>query len=50
MFARVDDCTKIYKAEEEHVSFIFVNIVNHLSMLAKNSKKYFLAEDEVIAS
>lgn len=50
MFANVNDCTKIYKAEEEHVKVVFVTIENHLAMLAKNFKKYFLADDKLIAS
>nr|XP_042902813.1 zinc finger BED domain-containing protein 5-like [Parasteatoda tepidariorum] len=50
MFANGDDCTKIYKAEEEHVKGVFVTIENHLTMLVKSFKKYFLADDKLIAS
>ena len=50
MFENVDDCTKTYKVVEEHVKFVFVTTENHLIMLAKNFKKYFLADDKLIAS
>lgn len=41
VFANVDDCTKTYKVEEEHVKVVFITIENHLALLAKNFKKYF---------
>lgn len=50
MFANVDECIKTYKAEELHVKVVFVTIENHLAMLAKNFKKYFLADDNLVAS
>ncbi|KAF8789976.1 Zinc finger BED domain-containing protein 5 [Argiope bruennichi] len=50
VFANVDDCTKTYKAEEEHVKVVCVTTENQLAMLAKNFKKYFLVDDKMIAS
>lgn len=50
MFANLNDCIKTYKAEEQHVKVVFVTIENHLAMLAKNFKKYFLADDKLISS
>lgn len=50
MFANVDEFVKTYKAEEQHIKVLFVTIENHLNMLAKNFKKYFFANDNLIAS
>ncbi|XP_071037173.1 zinc finger BED domain-containing protein 5-like [Parasteatoda tepidariorum] len=50
MLTNVDNCTKTYKAEEEHVKVLFVTIENHLAMMARNFKKYFPADDKLIAS
>ncbi|XP_071037865.1 zinc finger BED domain-containing protein 5-like [Parasteatoda tepidariorum] len=50
MFENVDNCTKTFKAEEEHVKVVFATIENHLAMLARNFKKYFPADDKLIAS
>nr|XP_042913465.1 zinc finger BED domain-containing protein 5-like [Parasteatoda tepidariorum] len=47
--SNVDNCTNTYKAEE-HINAVFVTTENHLAMLAKNLKKYFLADDKLIAS
>ncbi|GFX14833.1 uncharacterized protein TNCV_1485751 [Trichonephila clavipes] len=35
---------------EQHVEVVFKTVENHLVMLAWNFKKYFLAEDNLIAS
>ncbi|XP_071040604.1 zinc finger BED domain-containing protein 5-like [Parasteatoda tepidariorum] len=50
MFTNVDNCTKTYKAEEEHVKVLFATIENHLAMITRNFKKYFPADDKLIAS
>lgn len=49
MFANVDECVKIFKAEE-HEKVLFVTIESHLAMLVHNFKKYFLADDNLVAS
>ena len=49
MFANVDDCVKTYKGGEQNVKFVFVTIENHSALLAKNFKKYYLADDKLIA-
>ncbi|GFU77378.1 zinc finger BED domain-containing protein 5 [Trichonephila clavipes] len=41
---------KTYKSEEQHMEVVFKTIENHLVMLAWNFKKYFHAEDSLIAS
>ncbi|GFV91335.1 zinc finger BED domain-containing protein 5 [Trichonephila clavipes] len=43
-------CVKTYKSEEQHVKVVFKTMQNHLAMLAKNFKKYFLDEDSLVAS
>ncbi|XP_035206339.1 zinc finger BED domain-containing protein 5-like [Stegodyphus dumicola] len=47
MFANLNVCIKTYKA---HVTVVFVTIEHHLATLAKNFKKYFLADDKLISS
>ncbi|GFY00588.1 DDE_3 domain-containing protein [Trichonephila clavipes] len=41
---------KTYKSEEQHAEVVFKTIENHLVMFVWNFKKYFLAEDNLIAS
>ncbi|GFS96847.1 uncharacterized protein TNCV_4177581 [Trichonephila clavipes] len=43
-------CAKTYKSEEQHVKGVSKTKQNHLAMLAKNFKKYFLDEDNLVAS
>jgi zinc finger BED domain-containing protein 5/7/8/9 len=50
MFPNVNECVKTYEIEEEHVKVVFVTIENHLTMLAKNFRKYFLVDDNFVAS
>ncbi|GFU34912.1 zinc finger BED domain-containing protein 5 [Trichonephila clavipes] len=50
MFENADKCVQIYKTEEQNVEVVYKNIEYHLAMLAKNFKKYFFAEDNLIAS
>ncbi|GFU69580.1 SCAN domain-containing protein 3 [Trichonephila clavipes] len=50
MFENADKCVKTYKTEEQHVEVVYKTIEYHLAMLAKNFKKYFFAEDNLIAS
>ncbi|GFU41849.1 zinc finger BED domain-containing protein 5 [Trichonephila clavipes] len=50
MFENADKCVKTYKTEEQHVEVVYKTIEYHLAMLAKNLKKYFFAEDNLIAS
>ncbi|GFV59129.1 zinc finger BED domain-containing protein 5 [Trichonephila clavipes] len=50
MFENADKCVKTYKTEEQHVEVVYKTIEYHLVMLAKNFKKYFFAEDNLIAS
>ena len=50
MFANLDECVKTYKAGEQHIAVILVTIENHVTMLAKNFKKYFPADLNLIAS
>ncbi|XP_063902632.1 zinc finger BED domain-containing protein 5-like [Zophobas morio] len=49
MFPNVDECVKTYKVEEQHIKIVFVTIENHLAMLAKNFKKYFFADENLLA-
>ncbi|GFV83144.1 zinc finger BED domain-containing protein 5 [Trichonephila clavipes] len=50
MLENADKCVKTYKTEEQHVEVVYKTIEYHLAMLAKNFKKYFFAEDNLIAS
>lgn len=50
MFANVDEYIKTYKVEEQHMKVVFMTIENHLAMLTKNFKKYFLVDDKLIPS
>ncbi|GFW88085.1 zinc finger BED domain-containing protein 5 [Trichonephila clavipes] len=50
MFENADKCVKTHKTEEQHVEVVYKTIEYHLAMLAKNFKKYFFAEDNLIAS
>ncbi|GFW63958.1 zinc finger BED domain-containing protein 5 [Trichonephila clavipes] len=50
MLENADKCVKTYKTEEQHVEVVYKIIEYHLAMLAKNFKKYFFAEDNLIAS
>ncbi|GFT68346.1 zinc finger BED domain-containing protein 5 [Trichonephila clavipes] len=50
MFENADKCVKTYKTEEQHVEVAYKTIEYHLAMLEKNLKKYFFAEDNLIAS
>ncbi|GFU03965.1 zinc finger BED domain-containing protein 5 [Trichonephila clavipes] len=50
MFENADKCVKTYKTEEQHVEVVYKTIEYHLVMLAKNLKKIFFAEDNLIAS
>ncbi|GFS74719.1 zinc finger BED domain-containing protein 5 [Trichonephila clavipes] len=50
MLENADKCVKTYKTEEQHVEVVYKTIEYHLAMLAKNVKKYFFAEDNLIAS
>ncbi|GFU97877.1 SCAN domain-containing protein 3 [Trichonephila clavipes] len=50
VFENADKCVKTYKNEEQHVEVVYKTIEYHLAMLAKNFKKYFFAEDNLIAS
>ncbi|GFV24052.1 zinc finger BED domain-containing protein 5 [Trichonephila clavipes] len=43
-------CVKTYKSVEQRVKVVFKTCKNHLAMLAKNFKKYFLDEDSLVAS
>ncbi|GFV47686.1 zinc finger BED domain-containing protein 5 [Trichonephila clavipes] len=43
-------CVKTYESEEQHVKVVFKTMLNHLAMLANNFKKYFLGEDNLVAS
>ncbi|GFW56224.1 zinc finger BED domain-containing protein 5 [Trichonephila clavipes] len=49
MFENADKCVSTYKTEE-HVEAVYKTIEYHLAMLAKNFKKYFFAEDNLIAN
>ncbi|GFT10767.1 zinc finger BED domain-containing protein 5 [Trichonephila clavipes] len=48
--SKLTKCVKTYKTEEQHVEVVYKTIEYHLVMLAKNFKKYFFAEDNLIAS
>ncbi|GFV09835.1 zinc finger BED domain-containing protein 5 [Trichonephila clavipes] len=50
MFENADKCVKTYKTEEQRVEVVYKTIEYHLAMLANNFKKYFFAEDNLIAS
>lgn len=50
MFANVNESVKTYKEEEQYVKVVFLTIESHLAMLAQNFKKYFLADDKLVAS
>ncbi|GFX88244.1 zinc finger BED domain-containing protein 5 [Trichonephila clavipes] len=50
MLENADKCVKTYKIEEHNVEVVYKIIEYHLAMLAKNFKKYFFAEDNLIAS
>ncbi|GFT99770.1 zinc finger BED domain-containing protein 5 [Trichonephila clavipes] len=50
IFENADKCVKTYKTEEQHVEVVYKTIEYHLAMLAKKFKKYFFAEDNLIAS
>ncbi|GFX66379.1 zinc finger BED domain-containing protein 5 [Trichonephila clavipes] len=50
MLENADKCVKTYKTEEQDVEVVYKTIEYHLAMLAKNFKKYFFAEDNLIAS
>lgn len=50
MFPNINEFVKTYKTEEVHINVIFLTINKHLSMLAKNLKKYFFAEEKFLAS
>ncbi|GFS99051.1 zinc finger MYM-type protein 6 [Trichonephila clavipes] len=50
MLENADKCVKTDKTEEQHVEVVYKIIEYHLAVLAKNLKKYFFAEDNLIAS
>lgn len=47
VFANVDESD--YKVEEQPEKVVFATIENDLDLLANNCKKYFLAEDKLLA-
>lgn len=50
MFTNVNEFVKTYKAEEHHTEILFATIENHLTMLAKNFRQYFITDDAIIAT
>ncbi|GFS86202.1 zinc finger BED domain-containing protein 5 [Trichonephila clavipes] len=49
IFKKMTDI-RAYKSEEQHVKVVFKTMYNHLAIFAKNFKKNFLDEDNLIAS
>ncbi|GFV46569.1 zinc finger BED domain-containing protein 5 [Trichonephila clavipes] len=49
-FENVDKYVKTYKTEEQHVEVVYKTIEYHSAMLENHFKKYFFAEDNLIAN